>query len=166
MVSSRAWFVLAVAGVLGLFYVGGGLRSDAPSAIGQEPQEAPAKTRRTRIAQPEPDAQQSEARTRTGRGGQVGRYQLAIRDGTGNGSRSYLVVCDTITGRCWVTNVTTGGNDGWRDLGGPGAPATRTTEDPSAIEAPRLKGDEPPPADLQPRIVPPPGELPKRQKAP
>jgi hypothetical protein len=43
MVSSRAWFVLAVFGVLGLFYVGGGLRSDfnaefpvASVAYGQE----------------------------------------------------------------------------------------------------------------------------------
>src|SRR5436190_9075380 len=32
MISSRAWFALATAGVLGLFYVGNGLRSDRNAA--------------------------------------------------------------------------------------------------------------------------------------
>jgi len=33
MVSSRAWFALAVGGVLGLFYVGAGLQSSSPGLV-------------------------------------------------------------------------------------------------------------------------------------
>ena len=140
---SRAWFALAVAGVLGLFYVGAGLRGDSPAnavAFGQE-QPAPQKARRSR-GQPESEqvgaAQEAERTASRGRGGQVGRYQMAIRDGAGDGGRPYVVVCDTTTGRCWVASLPSVGGQNWRDLGGPGASAIRAEREPAAIEVPRL----------------------------
>jgi hypothetical protein len=153
---SRAWFALAVAGVLGLFYVGAGLRGDA-----QEPQEAPAKTRRSRAVQPEPGTQQSEARTQRGRGGQVGRYQMAIRDGAQPSAWAYVVICDTTTGQCWVANLTAGGGQSWRDLGGPGTAVTRTPQPAEADTAPRRLPDlllpTTPPLPSLPALDPQPG---------
>jgi hypothetical protein len=155
---SKAWFALAVVAVVGVFCL----------ALGQE--QPP--TRRERVRQQESAAQPPEGRGARGvPRGQVGRYQMAIRDGAQPSARPYVVVCDTTTGRCWVAGLTPGGGQGWRDLGGPGG----TT---AALEAPRLNppvgaaidGDAPPrlqplppafggesprAADLPPALPPP-----------
>ena len=84
---SRAWFALAVTAVLGLFYVGAGLQSGPPAGVA--------------FGQPVP---MPEAM-------QVGRYQIAVSSGTAERS-GVTVVCDTTTGQCWqstLSSVLTGG---------------------------------------------------------
>jgi hypothetical protein len=129
---SRAWFALAVVAVVGVFCL----------AFGQD-QPPP---RRQRATQQDP----AQPETRPARGaprGQVGRYQMAVRDGAQPSARPYVVVCDTATGRCWVASLTPGGGQGWRALGGP---SEVPVINPAAIEAPRLD----PPTDAAPRLPP------------
>jgi hypothetical protein len=125
---SRAWFALAVAGVLGLFCVGAGLRGDAGQAAAnaqEQPKSGTVLGRGALFAAP-------------ASGPASGRYQMAIRDGAADGGRSYVVICDTATGHVWARYLTPGGSQEWRDLGSPTATASRTAEEPPALEAPRL----------------------------
>ena len=97
---SKAFFALAVVAVVGVYCL----------ALGQE-QPPPRRERakaQERNGQPEPGAPRQESARGAPRG-QVGRYQMAVRDGA-SGSPPYIVVCDTTTGRCWVINLTQSGD--------------------------------------------------------
>jgi len=124
---SRAWFALAVAAVLGLFYVGYGLQSSSPGlagsvAFGQE-------VRPPVIAFGESSP---------------GRFQMAVMDGAASGTRPYLFVCDTATGECWSMSASTN-NHRWNALGNPRAVQAEANEAKPAGKA----------ADAPPKLTPP-----------
>src|SRR5215510_9288219 len=94
---SRAWFVVAIVVGLGLFFLGAGVQSSSPlgAALGQEG-------------------------FRRGGPSAIGRYQIAVSSGTAERS-GVLVVCDTTTGQCWQSALSTtlaGGRGGGGDVGG------------------------------------------------
>jgi len=118
---TRAWFALAVFGVLGLFYVGYGLQSGS-AAFAQEEARPP------RIAFAEST---------------WGRFQMKVMDGAANGTSPHMFVCDTATGECWATPFGPGVRQRWIALSNPRAvkPDAEAADKPAgkaADTAPRL----------------------------
>jgi len=122
---ARAWFAVAVAGVLGLFYVGYGLHSGSPGLAIES------------VAH----GQEAEALKLVYGGQSPGRYQMAVMDGAAPGTAPYLFVCDTASGQCWSMSFV-GGQQRWRDLGNP-----------QAANGSKQPAEQP--ADTQPRLPKP-----------
>src|SRR4051812_2344987 len=58
----------------------------------------------------------------------AGRFQVAIGVDSSPGGGRTVVVCDTVTGRCWVDASGGRGKTAWRDLGTPTAVKSEATD--------------------------------------